>query len=809
MSKQKYSEWLRVDLHIHTDKSKKTKNNDYKGSFSVDKLKEKLNENDVAVISLTDHNIMNVDAYEEYYNSYDENNDPLLLPGVELDLEVVHNGETKRYHTLLVFRESTAEKVNEISTKLEEQYALLGITNMFLRKLNIDQVVSLFYNDDFFFIPHANRHKTGMVKAYDGHIEDAQEMILLMPSALEKVKEEVIHIYNEGFNKHLNNDFKDRDDIAYITFSDNHFIEGYPCKHMGDQGEHNFYYLKGSKNYETLRLAFIDPKSRIISSQGYNSINHSLNSIEEIKIKNDAFIEDISISFSPHLNVIIGGRSSGKSLLHNILGQKVDRIKTENTYEKKVNLENITIKSSLDSTFLETTSLSSELIYINQGDIVRYFEEKKLFELAEESNKQEEYTESKSKFKKHKRYFEEKIEALTDTYQNAFSSISEKKYKLHSATMAHYLDENYIFRFDESKLLETFDIVSKLSESSTLISELSENLKNFRKNQLFSFTTDEITTINNFNTLLQSKTQLISNTETFTKKRLKFIRNIQSIIDEKNKSLNIEARAKGEAGTALIQLSKDFGCHFRKMSMLKQKCDDLINFKYSLQEKITLNEDVELVLEVAESEEIGKLIIEGLSTKTKGDSLYLNLINLITDSSSKIKNYSDNKDGETLNKKINKLLSDLYQKIDSPIDYLKYSDGSSSKDNSPGYNSEKYLEIILKNPKNKFIFIDQPEDNLGNKFIADKLVRLIRDLKFKKQIFLVTHNPSIVVYGDAENIIIARNNKNKISYKQIVLEDQNAQTEICSILDGGEYIFNDRSKKYNIKRILKGDRENA
>jgi hypothetical protein len=42
-----------------------------------------------------------------------------------------------------------------------------------------------------------------------------------------------------------------------------------------------------------------------------------------------------------------------------------------------------------------------------------------------------------------------------------------------------------------------------------------------------------------------------------------------------------------------------------------------------------------------------------------------------------------------------------------------------------------------------------------------------------------------------------------ISYFQIVLEDKNAQKEICSILDGGEYIFDNRSKKYNIQRILK------
>ena len=168
----------------------------------------------------------------------------------------------------------------------------------------------------------------------------------------------------------------------------------------------------------------------------------------------------------------------------------------------------------------------------------------------------------------------------------------------------------------------------------------------------------------------------------------------------------------------------------------------------------------------------------------------------------KIKNLPNNQPNN-LSKKINSLIKDLESYLDKPTDFLKYEDGSTSKNNSPGFNSEKYVEIILKKTTTNLIFIDQPEDNLGNQFITEKLVDIFRDIKFQKQIFLVTHNPSIVVYGDAECIILAENNENQISYKQIVLEDKHAQKKICGILDGGEYIFDKRSKKYNIERILK------
>lgn len=74
-------------------------------------------------------------------------------------------------------------------------------------------------------------------------------------------------------------------------------------------------------------------------------------------------------------------------------------------------------------------------------------------------------------------------------------------------------------------------------------------------------------------------------------------------------------------------------------------------------------------------------------------------------------------------------------------------------------------------------------------------------MKFQKQIFLVTHNPSIVVYGDAESIILCSNETKKIKYQQLVLENKKHQKEICTVLDGGYYIFEQRARKYDIKKI--------
>lgn len=56
------------------------------------------------------------------------------------------------------------------------------------------------------------------------------------------------------------------------------------------------------------------------------------------------------------------------------------------------------------------------------------------------------------------------------------------------------------------------------------------------------------------------------------------------------------------------------------------------------------------------------------------------------------------------------------------------------------------------------ILIDQPEDDLDNRAIYSELVGYLRNKKKKRQIILVTHNPNIVVSADAEEIIVANQN---------------------------------------------------
>lgn len=102
-----------------------------------------------------------------------------------------------------------------------------------------------------------------------------------------------------------------------------------------------------------------------------------------------------------------------------------------------------------------------------------------------------------------------------------------------------------------------------------------------------------------------------------------------------------------------------------------------------------------------------------------------------------------------------------------------------------------------------FIF-DQPEDDLDNDFIMKQLVPLFRRIKKYRQVIIVTHNANLVVNSDAEQIIIANNESEVLSYQSGSVEDgtinetNSIRTRVCEILEGGGYAFEQREKKYGL-----------
>lgn len=799
MPARPYSEFLKIDLHIHTDKSRETKAGDYSGTFSVDTLHEKLSINGVEVFSLTDHNCINLDAYREYYARYTSDDDPLLFVGVEVDVEV----ESARYHSLLVFCHHDADQAERISEALENRYAEKGLRPT-ERMLSIDDIVALFPSDDFFFIPHAGSGSNSLVDAYKHDIPYAQKMLLLMPScALEKVKQKAIDVYNKGFSTVMRASFRDREDIPYIQFSDNHNIAQYPCTHAGraDQTTHQFYCVKGGRNYETLRQAFIDPKSRIMREDNVARLYRGQTYIEGIRVRGSACVADCALEFSPHLNVIIGGRSSGKTLLMNVFAQCLDRLQKNETYDHLLQGAQVEIKTNRANDYAAEAALDEEPIWISQGDIVRYFEERALHELARKAGKEADRRAARQKLISKCEKLKSAVELLHEAYADAHETLNARTYVLHAKTIAESLSATFTTTFEGERLREA---VRKHHgshiEADQALRDLRERVAGLKTLSGVTFQESEIPIIDQFAALLRNKRSELQKSIQTASLRLALFDAVAGIIDATNEELGDSALRKSEARAAIAQVATDVGDYLRCARRLCQATEDVAATKCDDSEAFPLQAGTEFVVEALPQDQPKTLLLDAIRDANAGQTPYANVLQLAKGAKA-VKNHANNTPA-SLRKKLDVVLAPLYDCYQNPAESLKYEDGSNSRGNSPGYNSEKYLDIVLSNAEGKLIFIDQPEDNLGNTFIADKLVGMIRKHKFRGQMFLVTHNPAIVVYGDAESIILAENNAGVIHYEQLVLEDKSAQKRICGILDGGEYIFDRRAKKYNIQRIL-------
>lgn len=120
---------------------------------------------------------------------------------------------------------------------------------------------------------------------------------------------------------------------------------------------------------------------------------------------------------------------------------------------------------------------------------------------------------------------------------------------------------------------------------------------------------------------------------------------------------------------------------------------------------------------------------------------------------------------------------------------------------SPGERGALLLVFyLLLDKDDKPLIIDQPEDNLDNHSVAKVLVPFIRRAKKNRQIIMVTHNPNLAVYADAEQIIcvdIDKENKNKFSFKSGSIENNEINESIVKILEGTMPAFNKRKQKYH------------
>jgi Ulp1 family protease len=132
-------------------------------------------------------------------------------------------------------------------------------------------------------------------------------------------------------------------------------------------------------------------------------------------------------------------------------------------------------------------------------------------------------------------------------------------------------------------------------------------------------------------------------------------------------------------------------------------------------------------------------------------------------------------------------------------------DGKNFDSLSAGWKTSVLLDLILGYDGDTApLIIDQPEDNLANSYINKGLIDALKKIKEHKQVIIVSHNATIPMLGDAQNIILCQNEE-KIIIKsnplEGIIDGKSVVDHIATITDGGKTSIKKRVKKYNMKKL--------
>lgn len=307
---QRGSEWRKWDLHFHTPSSY-----DYKDkSISNQDIIDKLYDNNIAVVAITDHHIIDINRIEELQKLGE--NKVTVLPGIEFLSET--RGK-QPIHFIAIFDENS--KIDYIWEQIKN---LTNIKKIYGEGKNQNKVYCQL--EDTIKIVHT---LGGIITIHAGDKHSSIENITHSLPHSEAQKTDIakmVDIYELGKESdeegYINNVFPAiKQYIPMIICSDNHDIKNYKLKQNC--------WIKANPTFNGLLQALNEPQDRFyIGETPHKNLTVALNKhkyIDRILIKKiptsteKGIWFDCEIPLNPNLVAIIGNKGNGKSALSDII----------------------------------------------------------------------------------------------------------------------------------------------------------------------------------------------------------------------------------------------------------------------------------------------------------------------------------------------------------------------------------------------------------------------------------------------------------------------------------------------------------
>lgn len=136
---------------------------------------------------------------------------------------------------------------------------------------------------------------------------------------------------------------------------------------------------------------------------------------------------------------------------------------------------------------------------------------------------------------------------------------------------------------------------------------------------------------------------------------------------------------------------------------------------------------------------------------------------------------------------------------DDELEVTMFIDGSprSVAEMSNGERATAILPLLLRDADYPLI-LDQPEDDLDNRFVYETLVQTVRSLKARRQLIFATHNANIPVIGEAERVFVMGMSGPEVAELRGEGSVDDVRDSVINLLEGGRQAFALRSKTYGI-----------
>lgn len=573
----------------------------------------------------------------------------------------------------------------------------------------------------------------------------------------------------------------------------------------------NYTWIKADPDFEGLKQIMFEP-SRVAIQGSRPEDKAGYQVIDRVDISNDLIIND-HLELNSNMNSIIGGRSTGKSVLLTAIAQKLNT-------EKPISFAH---KPEYGD-FVQEIASSITVVWkdgeINDNREIEFFQQGYMYDLATDNKKLSKLIQDILRIKGKSSFLESYATKKAEIKKLVSSSINDlfqvvADISLRSSELSEKGDRKGVK--DEIKRLE-----AKLKEldSLSLTEEERENYERHKK------------IIEDASNSITSKQEDIAQLE-----RLKEISLIRQDLDYELSTLSNEARqsikqvyenlkteisGKWRSGLedSLAELNEQVLEENTKVSESQANADYVKAdqaYKNSsqlkeIQDRIKEQKNVLNQIEVIVSglEELEKQKTELITKIINSHSEYFTVIENL------LPNLSDSQDGLDIDAKykfdeeryksiltgalnlqsnsIRKLTEFVYDSHEQYISEIKKLFNSLVADTinmKGGYTSQSLATAILtecfyevsydlvyeednfkhmSDGKKAFvvlkllldfsdkkcpILVDQPEDDLDNRAIYRDLVQYLKKKKVQRQIIVATHNPNIVVGSDSELVIVA------------------------------------------------------